>query len=104
MKKRKTGTDIDDSADIAKDVGAEMRAAADFDENEVDEDAEEEAEAADDADADPEEEFEPEEPVGEVELTGPAAAAKKDVGGRVPVEVDDEGKVLGSDDVDENDE
>ena len=81
-----------------------MRAAADLDENEVDEDAEEEAEAADDDDADSEEEFEPEEPVGEVELTGPAAAAKKDVGGKVPVEVDDEGKVVGAEGDDEDDE
>lgn len=104
MKKRKTGTDIDESADIAKDVGAEMRAAADLDENEVDEDAEEEVEAADDDDAEPEEEFEPEEPVGEVELTGPAAAAKKDVGGKVPVEVDDDGKVVGADGDDKDDE
>lgn len=104
MKKRKTGTDIDDSAGIAKDVGAEMRAAADLDENEVDEDAEEEVEAADNDDVDPEDEFKPEEPVGEVELTGPAAAAKKDVGGKIPVEVNDEGEVVGAEGNDENDE
>ena len=81
-----------------------MRAAANLDENEVDEDAEEEAEAADDNDVDPEDEFVPEEPVGEVELTGPAAAAKKDVGGKVPVEVDDEGKIIGAEGDDEDDE
>lgn len=81
-----------------------MRAAADLDENEVDEDAEEEAEVVDDDDADPEDEFEPEEPVGEVELTGPAAAAKKDVGGKVPVEIDDEGKIIAAEGDDKDDE
>lgn len=53
--------------------------------------------ADDDEDAESEEEFEPEEDVGEVPLSGPAAAAKKDVGGKVPVEVDEDGKIVGAD-------
>ena len=89
VKKRKTG--LTSSADVDKNG----EAAAD---DEDDEDA-----AAEDDDADPEEEFEPEEPVGEVPLTGPAAAAKKDVGGKVPVAIDDEGNKV-EDGEDEDDE